>query len=87
MLARLKHDEERCVGLKIGNIVGSRRVFQRLPQIFGDLVAGTKGTAVRELLVRRGHPAEEIRRRAGLDLENVEARGDVAIKEIRLREA
>src|SRR5215471_14076021 len=87
MLSRLKHDEQGCIGLQIGNIVGSRRVLQRLPQILGDLVAGAECPAIRKLLVRRRHAAKEIRGWAGFDFEKIEAGSYVAIEKIRFREA
>ena len=78
VLTRLKYNEQLRVGLQVGNIVGSRGVFQRLSQILGDLITGAERATVRKLLVRRGHATKEIRRWAGLDFKNVEARGDVA---------
>src|ERR1700757_55340 len=52
MLPCLEHNEQRRVWLKIGDVVGSRGVFQRLSQILVDLITGAKCTTVGELLVR-----------------------------------
>ena len=82
MLARLKHDEQRGVGLKMGDIVGARGVFPGLPQVLGDLVAGAKRAAIGELLVGRGDAGKEIGGRAGPDLGQVKAGGDVLVEEI-----
>ena len=87
MLPCLKHNEQRRVGLKIGDIIGSPGVFQRLSQILADLITGAECSTVRELLVRRGHATKEIRRGASLDFENVEAGGDIAVEEVGLGEA
>jgi len=50
MLPRLKHNEQRRVGLKIGDLVGSCSVFQSLSQILGDLITGSKRSTVRQTL-------------------------------------
>ena len=62
MLPGLQNDEQRRVGLEVGDVVGARGVFQRLAQILGDLITGAQRSTVGELLVGRGHAAKEILR-------------------------
>ena len=87
MLSRLEHNEQRCVRLKIGNIVRPRGILERLTKIFRNLVPGADCAAIGKLLIGGRYPGKKIRRGAGFNFENIDPSCDILIKEIRLREA
>ena len=83
----LQLDEKRSIAFNVGDVVRAARVLPGLPQVLGNLIAGAQCTAIRELLINRRDAGKEISGRAGLDLEDVDARGDVLVEEIRLGKA
>src|SRR5206468_328493 len=85
--SRLKLNKQRRGGLNVSDVVRSSGVLPRLPEILRDLITGAQRSAIRELHIGRGDAAEEIRGRAGLDLEYIDAGGDVLAEEVRLGKA
>src|SRR5205085_6330492 len=53
MRSRLQLDKQRGVALDVGDVVRTAGILPGLAQVLGQLIAGTEGAAIGELLVDR----------------------------------